>query len=89
MAQKLHESLICCGFRDEGIMCLGRFSHLGCVTPFTAQEGSCFYASSNQVDWVTAEAACKNDMPGHLIMIKTAEQQKKFENFLDNGKSYK
>ena len=55
--------------------------HLACIAPFKAQDGSCFYVSTELVQWETAKTRCE-DIGGHLVMIKCAEQQQKVVKFL-------
>ena len=63
-------------------------SHSACVPPFTEQDGSCFYLSTESVIWETAKTRCEI-IGGHLVMIKCAEQQQKVVDFLTgNSKSY-
>ena len=46
-----------------------------------AQDGTCFYLSTEEVHWETAKRRCEQ-IVGHLVMIKTAEQQQKVVDFL-------
>ena len=55
-------------------------SHSGCSAPFTAHDGSCFYVSTEAVGWNDAKTRCE-DINGHLVMIKTEQQQQKVVNF--------
>ena len=57
-------------------------SHSACPAPFTEQDGSCFYVSTEYVNWTMAKTGCEN-ICGHLVMIKTDDQQQKVVNFLD------
>ena len=52
-----------------------------------AQDGSCLYLSSELVGWNTAKTRCE-DMGGHLVMIKCAEQQQRVENFISGESLY-
>ena len=56
-------------------------SLLACAAPFLEHDGSCFYLSTELVRWEAAKTGCEN-IGGHLIMIKTAEQQQKVVSFL-------
>ncbi len=55
--------------------------HSACPPPFTTQDGSCFYLSTEEVGWEAAKTRCEG-IGGHLVMIKTAEQQQKVVTFL-------
>ena len=57
------------------------FFHSACIAPFPAHDGSCFYVSTGRVNWETAKTKCEN-IGGHLVMIKCAEQQQKVVDFL-------
>ncbi len=61
-------------------------SHSACQLPFMEQDGSCFYLSTESVTWETAKTGCEN-VCGHLVMIKTAEQQQKVFDFLSGYSS--
>ena len=58
--------------------------HLAGSAPFMAQDGSCFYVSTESVGWETAKTGCE-DIGGHLVIIKCAVQQQKVVNFLSGS----
>ena len=60
---------------------LTMLSHSACFAPFSSHDGTCFFVSTDYVGWTTAKTRCEC-IGGHLLMIKTAEQQQKVVSFL-------